>query len=252
MYGRGHRQAEIRFGPPHTPDVVKTLMLVNVACFIVQQIAYAVHDLVRCDARAVLAGRRSGSPSPTCGCTAACSTSASTCSSLWMFGSPLAAAWGPKRFLRFYLLCGVGAGLLIVALPSIPLLWGGQPWPRASASRRSAPPARSSACCSPTRSPGPTARSCSSSRPSRSRRSGSSRSCSRWSSSRPGAANVSHVGHLGGALTGWILFRRENGLPILPSKDQLIYRWRRYKMRRQLHEVRREQQRNWRDDSRLH
>jgi hypothetical protein len=39
---------------------------------------------------------------------------------------------------------------------------------------------------------------------------------------------------------------------MLPSKDQLLYRWRRYKMRRQLHEVRREQQRNWRDDSRLH
>ena len=43
---------------------------------------------------------------------------------LWMFGSPLAVAWGAKRFLRFYLICGVGAGLLIVRCPSLPLLFG--------------------------------------------------------------------------------------------------------------------------------
>jgi membrane associated rhomboid family serine protease len=28
---------------------------------------------------------------------------------LWMFGSILENLWGPKRFLLFYLLCGVGA-----------------------------------------------------------------------------------------------------------------------------------------------
>lgn len=31
---------------------------------------------------------------------------------LWMFGSTLENYWGPKRFLIFYLLCGIGAGLL--------------------------------------------------------------------------------------------------------------------------------------------
>jgi membrane associated rhomboid family serine protease len=31
--------------------------------------------------------------------------------SLWMFGSMLERVWGPKRFLIFYLICGVGAGL---------------------------------------------------------------------------------------------------------------------------------------------
>ena len=30
---------------------------------------------------------------------------------LWMFGSVIEKAWGPKRFLIFYLVCGVGAGL---------------------------------------------------------------------------------------------------------------------------------------------
>ena len=31
---------------------------------------------------------------------------------LWMFGSILENVWGPKRFLTFYLLCGVGAGII--------------------------------------------------------------------------------------------------------------------------------------------
>ena len=30
---------------------------------------------------------------------------------LWMFGSVLERLWGPKKFLIFYLLCGLGAGL---------------------------------------------------------------------------------------------------------------------------------------------
>ena len=31
---------------------------------------------------------------------------------LWMFGSTLEQLWGPKRFLFFYLLCGIGAALV--------------------------------------------------------------------------------------------------------------------------------------------
>ena len=31
---------------------------------------------------------------------------------LWMFGSTLESTWGPRRFLKFYFICGVGAGLL--------------------------------------------------------------------------------------------------------------------------------------------
>jgi len=31
---------------------------------------------------------------------------------LWMFGTILEKYWGPKRFLIFYLICGVGAGLI--------------------------------------------------------------------------------------------------------------------------------------------
>jgi membrane associated rhomboid family serine protease len=31
---------------------------------------------------------------------------------LWMFGSTLENYWGPKRFLNFYLICGIGAGII--------------------------------------------------------------------------------------------------------------------------------------------
>jgi membrane associated rhomboid family serine protease len=34
---------------------------------------------------------------------------------LWMFGVDLEQAWGTRRFLRYYFLCGVGAGLCVVA-----------------------------------------------------------------------------------------------------------------------------------------
>ena len=31
---------------------------------------------------------------------------------VWMFGRTLETVWGPKRFLTFYLVCGLGAGLI--------------------------------------------------------------------------------------------------------------------------------------------
>jgi len=35
---------------------------------------------------------------------------------LWMFGTALEATWGPARFLKFYFICGIGAGLLNAAV----------------------------------------------------------------------------------------------------------------------------------------
>jgi len=39
---------------------------------------------------------------------------------LWMFGSLLERAWGPKRFLIFYLVCGLAAGVAHLALENVP------------------------------------------------------------------------------------------------------------------------------------
>lgn len=33
---------------------------------------------------------------------------------LWMFGKDLEQAWGTRRFLQFYFICGIGAGLCVV------------------------------------------------------------------------------------------------------------------------------------------
>jgi membrane associated rhomboid family serine protease len=46
---------------------------------------------------------------------------------LWMFGGTLELSWGSKAFLRFYLYCGVGAGLVVFVsgklfAPDIPVL----------------------------------------------------------------------------------------------------------------------------------
>lgn len=35
---------------------------------------------------------------------------------LWMFGLPLEQTWGTRRFLRYYFLCGIGAGICDVAV----------------------------------------------------------------------------------------------------------------------------------------
>jgi membrane associated rhomboid family serine protease len=34
--------------------------------------------------------------------------------SLWMFGTPIEQTWGTKRFLQYYFICGVGAGVCVV------------------------------------------------------------------------------------------------------------------------------------------
>jgi len=44
---------------------------------------------------------------------------------LWMFGSPLESDWGRRRFLRYYFVCGAGAGLFDLALNL--LVGGGRP-----------------------------------------------------------------------------------------------------------------------------
>ena len=36
--------------------------------------------------------------------------------SLWIFALPVEAEWGPREFLKYYFLCGIGAGLLSLAL----------------------------------------------------------------------------------------------------------------------------------------
>jgi membrane associated rhomboid family serine protease len=47
---------------------------------------------------------------------------------LWMFGRELEIALGRNRFLRYYFLTGVGAGLINIFVKIIPTLWGHAPY----------------------------------------------------------------------------------------------------------------------------
>jgi len=38
---------------------------------------------------------------------------------LWMFGKDLEATWGTKRFLQYYFVCGVGAGLCVLLMSAL-------------------------------------------------------------------------------------------------------------------------------------
>lgn len=250
--GRGYQQYQVRFGPPHTPEIVKTVLLLNAGVFIAQLLLPALTDWLAATPAEFWRGAVwqpftymwLHSPS-------GLAHIGFNMLALWMFGSPLASAWGDRRFLRFYLLCGIGAGLLIVIWPAIPAFLGlGVPasfgLPTLGASGAIFGVLLAYSLTWPDRTimllipPIPI----------------------KAIYFIPflffvelffGPHNVSHLGHLGGVLVGWILFRSERRLPLLPSLQQLSHRWRRFRMRRRLYEVRREQERAWRDqDRRIH
>jgi membrane associated rhomboid family serine protease len=43
---------------------------------------------------------------------------------LWMFGTPIERDWGTRRFLKFYFLCGIAAGVCDVTLHAVLGQWG--------------------------------------------------------------------------------------------------------------------------------
>ena len=53
---------------------------------------------------------------------------------LFMFGAPLEATWGEKRFLTYYMVCVVGAGLCQLLVASMAVSQGQDPYPTIGAS----------------------------------------------------------------------------------------------------------------------
>ena len=254
MYGRGN--SGLGFGPPVTPPVVKQLLIANGIVFVLQ----------------LLMAGNEGSLSILFGATPEAFWEegwlwqpftymwlhserfwlhiAMNMFMLWMFGSPLALVWGPRRFLRFYLICGVGAGFIIVTLPYLlsflPRYQAAISYPTVGASGAVYalllgysltwpdrvimlifPPVAFRAIWLIPLTLGLTL--------------------------LMGGSNISHEGHLGGVLFAWVLMHRESGTRLLPSFDQLKYRWRRYRMRRKLRAVRTEEtRRSWDDDHTIH
>jgi membrane associated rhomboid family serine protease len=245
LYGRGYGGGGISFGPAYTPPIVKQLLITLVAVFAAQLL---VRDQLSFDVIfAVVPGLTWGSlwlwqpftymwlhlgPSGR-----GLLHLAVNAFMLWMFGSPLAMAWGAKRFLRYYLACGVGAGFVIATWPYLAVLIG-----LSSPAALNIPTIGASGAIYglllgyslswPDRTlvffPLPVAIR------------------AIWlipitfllSVYADQGGVVSHVGHLGGVLVGWILLRQGGTAAGLPTWTQLKWRWQRLRMRRKLRAVR--------------
>jgi membrane associated rhomboid family serine protease len=249
-YGRGYQT--VSFGPPVTPHIIKVLLIANLGVFILQHLGEgalerwfalwpvlfwqhghfwqaATYMWLHAPGSLVHIGFNM--------------------LALWMFGSPVAAAWGERAFLRFYLICGIGAGFVIAAWPALPILFGLSPatsyviptlgasgavfgvllaysllWPDRTIMLLFPPIPIKAIYFIP---------------------------LILGMGLLFGPANVSHIGHLGGVLVGYLLLRRMGIGGGLMSLDRLRYKWRRWRMRRNLRAVRMEEmRRDRRDDDR--
>lgn len=154
---------------------------------------------------------------------------------LWMFGGQLEMVWGSRRFLRFYLICGAGAGVIIVAWNTLiglsdPFLWS---VPTLGASGAIYGLLTAFSLLWPDRTimllfPPIPLRAI-------------------WfipflfamQLALGGNSNVSTVGHLGGVIVAGILLRNEVQRVI--GVRSLRYRWHRMRMRNKLRAVRRDE-----------
>lgn len=236
------------FGPPFTPPIVKQLLITLAAVFVAQYLLPVVYALGPVRPFQVWQQGYLWQPftymwlhSPGTLWHVAFNMLA-----LWMFGSPIAAVWGERRFLRFYLLCGTGAGLIIAAWPGLMMLFGmptasyfmptlgasgavfgvllaySLTWPDRTIMLLFPPIPVKAIYFIP---------------------------LILGLGFLTGPSNVSHIGHLGGVLVAWILLRRM-GVTGGLSLERLKFRWRRYRMRRNLRAVRMDEFRERRDDDR--
>jgi len=242
LHGRGYQT--VRFGPPVTPSIIKYLLIANLAVFVAQTLFPTLWVLGAATPYLFWQQGFLWQPftymwlhAPVNG--GGFMHIGFNMLALWMFGSPIALLWGEKKFLRFYLLCGLGAGFIIVAWPALLALFGAAPsayqiptvgasgavfgvllaysltWPDRTIMLLFPPiPIKAIYFIPFILVLG-------------------------WLS----GGNISHTGHLGGVLAGWLLLRRMGTTGGLTFKS-LQYRWRRYKMRRNLRSVRMEELRS--------
>lgn len=112
----------MRFGPPETPLIIKRLMIANLVVFIAQLFAPDFFEMFAVQPTAVWQGGYIWQPFTYMWLHGGFAHIAMNCFALWMFGSELAMLWGPRQFLRFYLVCGIGAGFIIASWPFVMLL----------------------------------------------------------------------------------------------------------------------------------
>ena len=242
LYGR----QQVQFGPPQTPDVIKGLLIANIGVYLLQVQFPGFPSMALSVVPAWFwGGGFLWQPFTYMWLHGGTMHLLFNMLALWMFGSQIASYWGTKRFLRFYLICGVGAGLIIASWPALLVLFGftasayaiptlgasgavygvllaySLTWPDRTIMLLFPPIPIKAIYFIPLL----------------------------FVMGLMGPSNVSHVGHLGGVLVGFILLRRMGVGPRL-GLEQLRYRWRRHKMRRNLRAVRNEESR--RNDERTY
>jgi len=247
--GRGN--ASFQFGPPSTPDVIKYLMIANVGVYILQVVSKGSFDRMFAVTPAMVwQGGYLWQPFTYMWMhsTGSLMHLLFNMFALWMFGAPVASVWGERRFLRFYLLCGIGAGFIIAAWPALLVLFGlgtsnyymptlgasgavfgvllaySLTWPDRTIMLIFPPIPIKAIYFIP---------------------------LILGLGFLSGPSNVSHIGHLGGVVVGWLLLRRM-GVTGGIGFDKLRYRWRRHKMRRNLRAVRMDDQRRRDDEKTYH
>jgi len=246
LYGRGG--AQISFGPPQTPEIIKNLMIANGLVYIAQlmgpRIGFDVTSFGVVQPEAVWGGFQFWriftymwlhDPSSILHI-------AFNMFALWMFGSPMALLWGDKRFLRYYLLCGVGAGFLIATLPFLLSMIG---VPTTLTELRGVTLGASGAVMGVLLAysftfPDRTIMLIFPPIPVKAIYLIPLIFLMEWISS--GSSNVSHVGHLAGVLVGWIYLVNEGRTPGAPTFKTLLLKWRRFRMRQKIRSVHREEQ----------
>jgi len=246
VHGRGY--GSTGFGPAFTPPIVQKLLIANIAVFLAQVMTgHAFDGFVALAPMDLWARGALWQPVTYMWMHGGLGHILANMFSLWMFGSPVALVWGPQRFLRYYLLCGVGAGFIIVSYPWIPVLLGAAGeaslhYPTLGASGAIFGVLLAYSLTWPDRTimlifPPVAFRAI-------------------WlipllffMEIYFGPSNVSHLGHLGGVLVGWLLLRSQGDTRGLLSLDQVKWRFKRWRMRKRLRSVQMEQQRRNSDDS---
>ncbi len=242
MYGRGYSGGGMGFGPPVTPPVIKQLIIANVAVYFAQAaFQMSIFDLFTASPWDFWRRGFLWQPFTYMWMHAGLGHILANMFSLWMFGSQVALVWGAQRFLRYYLLCGVGAGLIIVSYPWIPVLLGvsdgaSLQYPTLGASGAIFGVLLAYSLTWPDRTimlifPPVAFRAI-------------------WlipllffMEASFGPANISHAGHLGGVLVGWLLLRSEGNTRGLLSLEQIRWRFKRWQMRKRLRAVQNDQSR---------
>jgi membrane associated rhomboid family serine protease len=236
--GRGYRPtggAGLGFGPPITPPIVKQLLITLAAVVLAQNLIGPITGLLAVRPMDVWQRGFLWEPITYMWLHGGLGHIAMNCLALWMFGSPLAMAWGPKSFLRFYLVCGIGAGVLIATVPYLFALLGAPTYslavPTLGASGAIYGVILAYSLIWPDRTimlifPPVAFRAI-------------------WlipalffmSVVLDPGGNVSHVGHLSGAAVGWLYLRATGGASTPLSLPGIKHRYRRWRMRQKLRAV---------------